>query len=85
MTAPRVVLPSGEESDDLETRVADVTEDDSDGESLVSEGPPGTVHIKTSRMGFEPLRRLGQTTTARLCASIRLLEACNDTSWRRSR
>jgi len=78
MTAPRVVLPS-EESDDLESVVAEVTEFNSDGELLVIEGPPGTAHIMTSRIGFELLTRLGQMTIARLCASMRLLEECNDT------
>lgn len=85
MTAPRVVPPSEDESDDLERIVAEVAEDDNDGESLVSEGPPGTAHIMTSRMGFELLTRLGQMTIERLCASIRLLEECNETSCRRSR
>lgn len=86
MMAPRVVPPSEEESDDLERMVEEVTDDDSDGESLADmEGPPGTAHIMTSRIGFELLTRLGQTTTERLCASIRLLEECNETWWRRSR
>lgn len=84
MMAPRVVFHS-EESEDLERVVAEVMEDDSDGGSLVSEGPPGTAHIMTSRMGFELFTRLGQTTIARLCASMRLLDECNDTSWRRSK
>lgn len=80
MTAPKVVLPSEEESDDLERVLAEVMEDDSDGGSLVGEGPPGTTHIMTSRMGFELLTRLGHRTIARLCASMRLLEECSDTS-----
>lgn len=84
MTAPRVVLPSEEESVDLERVVAEVVNDDNDSESLVGDGPPGTAHIMTSRMGFELLTRLGETTIERLCASMRLLEECNDTSWRRS-
>lgn len=85
MTAPRVVLHSEEESDALERDVAEVVEVDSDGESLMREGPPGTPHIMTSRMGFDPLTRLGQTTMERLCASMRLLEECSDISWRRSK
>ena len=85
MTAPRVVLPSEEGSGDLERVVAEIVENDSDDESLVSEGPPGTAHIMTSRIGFELLTRLGQRTIERLCASMRLLEECNDTSWRRSK
>jgi hypothetical protein len=84
MTAPRVVLPSEEEYGDLEKVDVEIVEDDNDG-SLVGEGPPGTAHIMTSRIGFELLTRLGQTTIERLCASMRLLEECNDTSWRRSK
>lgn len=65
MTAPRVVPPSEEESDNLEKLVVEIVEDDSDG-SLVGERPPGTAHIMTSRIGFELLTRLGQTTIERL-------------------
>lgn len=44
----------------------------------------GTAHIATSFSGSGPLTRLGQMTTARLCASIRFEADRNETSCSRS-
>src|SRR6266540_1922528 len=44
----------------------------------------GTLHIMTSRKGFDPFTRLGLIIMARLNAFMRLVSHRSDTSWSRS-
>ena len=84
MTIPSVALPSedagGVDSDVVWGRLV------LDAARAASKrvGALGTEHIITSRIGFELETRLGEITTVRLCASIRLDADRSCTSWRRS-
>jgi hypothetical protein len=91
VTVPRVVLPSAGVPDlPLDEEGAGLPFDreaDGEGEDAKSAGAPGTAHIMTSFAGFGCVllpTRLGQSTTARLWASMRFEAARRETLCMRS-